>query len=391
MLCILLLICGDIETCPGPTPLEDITRMRGIKIIHQNIRGLLGNFGNLCATLGRYKNIDIITLSETHISHNDSEEIANLFNIPGYAFLNKPRVNGSGGGVAMYVPSDITWIRRFDLEMDEIEAIWIEIIQKNSKNFVVGSVYRPPDSSHYLPTNFEDLLADALIAVNEAFREVILMGDINANYLDKNSCKELKCVLSSNGFKQLVKSPTRVTKETRTLIDVILTTREENIAKTIVAPLSLSDHDLIGCVRKVNHQKVDPRTITCRNYSKYDPEALKRELSLDKMEPLYQINDVNKAWYFLRKVLTILFNKHAPMITKRVKGSFCPWLTPEIKQLMNRRDKLLRKCRKSKSEEDWHAYKMLRNRCTSEIRKARSMYHQALLTENEKIQKDFGK
>ena len=392
LLCILLLICGDIEACPGPTQtttLEDITRMRGIKIIHQNIRGLLGSFGNLCATLGKYKNIDIITLSETHITDGNSDEITNLFNIPGYAFSFKCRVNGSGGGVAMYVSNNITWKRRLDLETGEIEAIWIEVIQKNSKSFVVGSVYRPPDSSQYLPTNFNNLLADALIAVNEAFKEVIMLGDINANYFDKNSCKELKCVLSSNGFKQLVKSPTRVTQDTSTLIDVILTTREENIAKTTVTPLSLSDHDSIGCVRKLNHQKVDPRTITCRNYSKYDPEALKRDLSLDAIEPLYRINDVNKAWHFLRNILTMLFNKHAPMITKRVKGSFCPWLTTEIKKLMNRRDKLLRKCRKSKREEDWNAYKIWRNSCTSEIRKARSTYHQTLLTENEKNPKKF--
>ena len=116
---------------------------------------------------------------------------------------------------------------------------------KKFKKFVVGSIYRPLDSSHYLPTNFEDLLANALYKVNEAFREVILMGDVNANNLDKNNCKELKCVLSSNGFKQLIKSPTRLTQDTSTLIDVILATREENIAKTITAPLSLSVHDLM--------------------------------------------------------------------------------------------------------------------------------------------------
>ena len=72
------------------------------------------------------------------------------------------------------------------------------------------------------------------------------------NYLVKNNCMKLKCILSSYGFKQLIKSPTRETQDISTFIDVILPTREENVVKTILTPLSLSDYDLIGCVRKLN-------------------------------------------------------------------------------------------------------------------------------------------
>ena len=41
---LLLLICGDSELCPGPHAQEnltDISKLRGIKFVHQNIRGLL--------------------------------------------------------------------------------------------------------------------------------------------------------------------------------------------------------------------------------------------------------------------------------------------------------------------------------------------------------------
>ena len=38
----LLLICGDIELCPGPQEnVTDISKLIGIKLVHQNIRGLL--------------------------------------------------------------------------------------------------------------------------------------------------------------------------------------------------------------------------------------------------------------------------------------------------------------------------------------------------------------
>ena len=77
-----------------------------------------------------------------------------------------------------------------------------------------------------------------------------------------------------------------------------------------------------------------------------------------------------------------LFNKHAPIITKKVKGKVSPWLTPAIKTAMNDRDKLLRKSRKSKKDEDVSAYKRKRNIVNNMIRKSKSSYHRRLLQEN---------
>jgi exonuclease III len=363
----------------GKTVFADFMKMRGMNIIHQNIRGLLHNFGDLSVVLEKYKHIDIITLSETHITHNDNEQ---LFAIPGYSFVSKPRMNGTGGGVAVYISNNIDWRRRVDLESDNLEILCIEIIVKNAKNFLVSTAYRPPDSSNYHVDNFKDLFEYFLITANEAFKEVILLGDLNANYLDNKNSKELKSILLLNNYKQLIDSPTRITKDTSSLIDVILTTHSKNIASIVTAPLSLSDHDLVGCIRKINNQKSKPRTIKCRNYSRYNPDNLRRDLSGNIMEPLYDINNVNKAWAFLRSILTYLFEQHAPTITKRVKGSFSPWLNQKIKELMNQHDKILRTFRKTKSQTDWKTYKKLRNTCTAEIRKAKSQYHQSLLTES---------
>ena len=46
----LLLLSGDIETCPGPS-FAEFTKMRGKKIIHQNIRGLFHNISHFSAVL----------------------------------------------------------------------------------------------------------------------------------------------------------------------------------------------------------------------------------------------------------------------------------------------------------------------------------------------------
>ena len=89
-------LCGDIETCPGPTDnMTNLMNMKGIKIFHQNIRGLLSNLANLTAVFEKYKNIDILTLSETHITSGSFSDKDELYNIPGYKFekLNRKKAN----------------------------------------------------------------------------------------------------------------------------------------------------------------------------------------------------------------------------------------------------------------------------------------------------------
>ena len=48
----------------------------------------------------------------------------------------------------------------------------------------------------------------------------------------------------------MLKSPTRITNNTKTLIDIITTTREDRIENHIVVGNSISDHDLTGINRK---------------------------------------------------------------------------------------------------------------------------------------------
>ena len=67
-------------------------------------------------------------------------------------------------------------------------------------------------------------------------------------------------------------------------------------------PLRLSDHDLVACVRKVNHQQFQHRTIGCRNYSKYNMESLKSNLKNVGVSSLYKIDTINLAWELLQNV-----------------------------------------------------------------------------------------
>lgn len=390
LLLLLLLTCGDIETCPGPQSMEDLMQTNGLKIIHQNCRGLFHNMANLTTLFSGETNI-IITLSETHIESHSEYDNNNLYTIPGFRFIKKNRNIGKGGGVAMFIPEHIKWNRRTDLEHTNIECIWIEICPEKAKHFLVGCIYRPPDSSSYLPKNWKNLFSDMLITVNNLEKEIILLGDININYLKKAEHREIKDIITAQGMKQIVKDPTRVTVDSKTLIDVILTNKQSSISKTTVIPLSLSDHDCIACVRKINHTKTASREITSRNYRTYDCDAFTNELKSHDWTPIYSSNNVNKAWNLFKNILLNTINIHAPIVKKRIKGKRCPWLTADIRTQMSNRDKILRKARKTKKDSDWLIYKQLKNRCNNMVKHAKRKYHNNLLSENSRNPAKFWK
>ena len=104
-----------------------------MKIIHHN-RGLFTNKIHVSTMLKDAPKIGILALSETH---TNEEHATSVFNIQGFSFVSRPRRNGKGGGIAMYLSDKISWERRSDLEVDKIECLWIEIIPTIGKHLLL--------------------------------------------------------------------------------------------------------------------------------------------------------------------------------------------------------------------------------------------------------------
>ena len=90
-------------------------------------------------------NFSVIGLSETWLR---SYSCMNQFNLPGYNLLTKNRVEKIGGGVTLYISSDIHYIPRPDLDRTGdgcFESMFVEIISPNhTKNIFVGVLYKAP-------------------------------------------------------------------------------------------------------------------------------------------------------------------------------------------------------------------------------------------------------
>ena len=104
---------------------------------------------------------------------------------------------------------------------------------------------------------------------------------------------------------------------------------------------------------------------------------------------LYACIDVEVAANIFTNTLKSIFYKHASFKSKIVKGKPAPWLKADLRQLMNQRDKALRKSRKTNFETDVRAYKDLRNQCNRQLKEAKRKYHQNLINDSRGNAKKF--
>ena len=325
---------------------------------HQNIQSLSCKVDQLRILLRNdLKNgLQILTLSETWAKRDLSD---GELDIPGYKLFRKDR-DGRNDGVAAYVRDDILVTRRDDLEIDSVEGLWLEIVVTKSRNFLLGTFYRPDSSSQYYDNQFMTKLDNILACAAVEEKETILTGDFNCCFMSskRNSpeSKQLKSLFKSMSFKHLIASPTRMVKDSASLTDLIATNCPQNISNFGVVSLHLSEHELVYCIRKLNWKKAPAQMKTFRNYANYGSSEFRRDLdcidwnlnSIDGQTPR-----VNELWDHFKTSLVSAADKHAPVIHKRVRGvDVCPWLNKNIKINMRRRDFLLKKARKTNYSED---------------------------------------
>ena len=163
-----------------------------------------------------------IGVSETWL-HNFKE---NLYTIPGYCFISNTRQHKSGGGVGLFIKSDLKFKLRTDLQSPNnklYESIFAEILQPNSKNIIVGCIYKPPDTS---VSDFNNSINNILSTISFENKLTYLMGDFNINILNTEShqpTEDFINLMTSNCLYPLISKPTRITHSTATLIDNIIT------------------------------------------------------------------------------------------------------------------------------------------------------------------------
>ncbi|CAB3987086.1 Hypothetical predicted protein [Paramuricea clavata] len=148
---------------------------------------------------------------------------------------------------------------------------------------------------------------------------IILLGDLNCDMLKPTpGLASLIKTTKELNLNQLIKSPTRITESSQTLVDVIFVSSPRLVVNSGVIETCISDHFPV-------------------------------------------MDNVDEKLTIFNEIFLNTLDKHAPVKTIKVRGKSCPFITPEIKASMIKRDQLHSLFRKTRDHYDWLNFREARN------------------------------
>lgn len=140
---------------------------KGLRFGHWNINYLTDSkFEQIKLLLVNNSNCpDVFFITETFLKPSVCDS---LFEIPGYTLLRKDRPDKAGGGVAVYCKDSLTFKRRFDLECNSVEILWLELCPyKSKRSMLFAGCYRPPSSTKVDDKKFEECIETAYLVARK--------------------------------------------------------------------------------------------------------------------------------------------------------------------------------------------------------------------------------
>jgi exonuclease III len=192
------------------------------------------------------KNVNILCFTEHWLKEDQLE----LTNIEHFNLVSKfSRIRNEHGGSCTYVKEhvqtiELNYFEKLGKETD-FEVSAVELLKDKG---VVVCVYRSPDGDFYM---FLKNLEAVIQKVQLKKKKLILCGDWNINFVDDSvRLRELKNLLWMYNLDNIVASPTTITKNSVTQIDVIIINHQVFKCSASVLDLGYSDH--LAQILKIN-------------------------------------------------------------------------------------------------------------------------------------------
>ncbi|CAH2015355.1 unnamed protein product [Acanthoscelides obtectus] len=302
-----------------------------LRIGHINVRSLIPSLNEINSSIYNLK-LDILGVTESWLTEQVSEQEVKINNFKFYRVDRGSR----GGGIGVYVRSDITVVE-IDVTKDQREIFeqqWL-ILKIGKIKLGLGIIYRPPRFNVMTALRqLEESIAN-LIPVTD---ELIIMGDININLLrHTNITNQFNNLLDTFNFKQVVINPARYSRDTASLIDVIIMS-DDHLLSGSAHHQDLhqhSDHQLIHCSINIKISAVRPIVIKYRNFIHFDIYSFKQDLINFPWWQVVDCDNVNQKTAILSDMILTLFDSHAPICEKKVTSPPSPWFTDALRAMKN--------------------------------------------------------
>ena len=368
----------------------------GLKFISMNINSIRGKKLELLAFLD-FHQPHVVAIQETKI--DSSIATSELFpeTCP-YSVYRKDR-NIHGGGVMLLVHKDISHMPITELENDS-ESIWVKVFANKTSHFV-ASWYRPPGSTSeefqlfreqldYIRTHHKGKkLPSAHVLGDFNFKDIDWPDRLSksGSTLSQSEGQILIDIMNDHGLEQMVHFPTR---EKNTL-DLILTTLPCQF-QDVHSPDKLSDHDIVSGTLKMFIPPIKKPRRKVYLYQKGDYESMRKDTLQFAKEKYFNghsdTRSVQENFDLLTSFIQDSADKHIPSKTSRSVSSI-PWITPEIRRKIRRKNKTHAKAKKTGSSKLRSKFETLRREIKADVRKQHDLYVNNLVGDVKANPRDF--
>ena len=321
--------------------LKQITVQKKKKIIYDLPRIVLSNVRSINNKLdeidivANVNKVDIISLTETWI--DETTPIESL-DIQGYVLFSKPRIGRKGGGVALYV-KDCFNPRILPVTIpDVVEALWVfirpKLLPREMSCIVVCVLYFSPRSQYeneyidHITSTIDDLL------MRHPDAGIFVMGDIND--------LDIESILHNDNFHQVVNLPTR---ENNILDKIIMNCDKFYLPVTIMSPLGKSDHNcvVLNPVDSIVRSKGNIKRKINRPLPDSGLRSFGQWITHHSWSDVLQLSDPSEKCALLIDTTMSKLDEFLPIKEVQIRNDDKPWMTPQLKAIINEREKAFQK------------------------------------------------
>ena len=260
-----------------------------------------------------------------------------------------------------------------------LECLGIEIKAKN-KNIIIVSMYRPPN------TNEKKFLLDfnkIMGKIKSETHKCSLIGmDHNLDFLKSENHKGTSKFMDSivdNKHLPCITRPTRITKDTATLIDnILISTNIHGSHRCGILEIDLSDHfPCVMILQGLLAKKRVPKMVITRKLDDKSINSIQHDIKSRNWHKVLEPLSTNEKFDTFHECLISSLDKNAPekllkIPSKRVISE--PWMTNGLIKCARKQLKLYQSTLRTNSSDCHEKYKQYRN-CLQRIkRKAKLDY-----------------
>lgn len=355
------------------TAIQSLQSENDLSIISLNIRSITKNFDEFLVLMDSLKiDFDIVILTECWLNNTYTpKEIKNYISIQTELHYNQ------NSGIVVYAKDNLN-----------ITSLEVTITQGNCLKIVIDkilsviAIYRSPSDNNILPFLHE--LRHIIATVNE--QDVIIIGDININILDRNrhpQADNYLDLLTELKFRPTITVATRINENSQSCIDHIMLKSRRN-ARAAVFETTITDHYttllfLEHRTHNTTQHKKQKNSIRSINF-----ELLKNNLAQETWHSTLNTLDINLATQNFITTLQAHINTSTQIrLLKHKQIALKNWITPGILRSIHKRNKLHQQVKRFPLNNALkNYYRKYKNICTKLIRISKIDYYKTEINRN---------